>query len=188
MWATPIPRTRNPLCRSWDRIEAWMTFTVVMTILLSAPLVGWRAGREMYRDDLRTNAWERQHLAQVSAVLLRDVLATTGGTPAPPAMGVVPTRWTGPDGTVRTGSIVAEVGRKKGDTVILWVDERGLEKGPPGRRSPMLDGILVAVLAAGAVAAGLAGIRRIVIWGLDRRRLRTWQAEWLIVGPLWSHR
>ena len=47
---------------------------------------------------------------------------------------------------------------------------------------------MVAVLAAGAVAAGLAGIRRIVIWGLDRRRLRTWQAEWLVVGPLWSHR
>jgi hypothetical protein len=191
MWTRRIARNRNPLRRTADRIEAWMTFGVVMTILLSAPLAGWSAGREIYRDDRRANAWEWQHWMRVSAVLLQDVSATTDqageGQPSP-ALALAPARWPGPGGTARTGMIVAGAARQVGDTVPIWVDDQGNVAGRPGQRSPVLDAIMTAILAAGAVAAGLAGLRRIVIWGLDHRRLRSWQAEWLVVEPQWSHR
>jgi hypothetical protein len=195
MWtkriARRIARTRNPLRRTSDRIEAWMTFVVVMTILVTAPCAGWWAARETYRDDLRTNAWELQHTVQVAAVLLKDPTSTRGelseGVP-PPSTVLTPARWTGPDGVIRIGMVLVDVGKRGGSTVLVWVNDQGVVTGPPAYRSPATDAVMVAILVMSGIAAALAGIRRIVIWRLNRRRLRSWQAEWLVVGPGWSHR
>jgi len=185
-----IARNGSALRRTADPIKYWMTFAVVIVVLLSAPLAGWWAGREIYRADLRANAWEWRHWTRVPAVLLRGAAETTSqaGERLPPPKALAPARWTGPDGTVRTGMVLADAAGQPGDSVSIWLDDQGNVAGEPGRRSSILDAIMTAILAAGAVTAGLAGLRCMVVWRLDRRRLRSWQAEWLVVEPYWSHR
>ena len=177
--------------RRSDRIEAWVTFAVVMTILLIAPLAGWWAGRESYRQDVRTNDWERQHRFSVTAVLLQDATATevaVGDAAVAATVVRTPARWTDPRGLSHSGMVFAGIGAKAGDTVPVWVDDAGAVAGAPGGRNPGMDATVPAVLAAFSVAAVLAALRRLVVWRLDRRRLQSWQAEWAVVGPRWSHR
>jgi hypothetical protein len=195
MWARRIARrmgwTRNPLRRTSDRLQAWLTLPLIVAMLLIGPWAGrWAAGA-MYRDGIRANAWERQHRFPVTAVLLRDtsgwVNATGNGVAAPPSM-PARARWTGPDGAVHIGTVYADAGARRGSTMAIWVDDHGAVAAPPVRRSATTDAVIAALLAVCGLAAGLCGVRRIVVWQLDRRRLRSWQAEWLVVGPRWSHR
>jgi hypothetical protein len=185
-------RTRNPLRRGSDRIEAGVTLALILTMLLIAPGAGWWAARETYRQDLRTSAWESHHRFAVTAVVLEDAPGWTGagsdGLPPPPQSLLAPARWTGPDGVVHTGMVFADSGVRRGNPVQIWVDETGVVVARPGRRSAPMDAILAALLAVGVLAAGVSGVRVIVVWRLNRRRLRAWQAEWLVVGPRWSHR
>jgi hypothetical protein len=168
-----------------------VTFLVIVAVLVLAPHAGWWAGRGMYRDDVRVNAWERQHRTGVSAVLLEDAPMTARDVAAdepPPVSLSTKAWWVGPDGVVHTGLVAAEVGSRAGSTAPIWIDDHGAVTGEPGRRSPLLDAIAAGLLAGSAVTAGFVGIRRIVIWRLDRRRLRSWQVEWMFVGPRWSNR
>jgi len=191
MWTKRAAWGRNPLRRTSDRIEALLTFVVIMTMLLIGPWVAWSAGRATYRNDVRTTAWERQHRFAVTAVLLQDAARWTGATGAgmpPPASTEAAARWTGPDGTVHIGPVPAYDGALRGSTVRIWVDETGAVADPPGRRSATFDAVMVALLAVLGIGGALGGVHRIVVWRLNRRRLRSWQAEWLVVGPRWSHR
>jgi hypothetical protein len=191
MWEKQMARCRNPLRRTSDRIEALLTFLLVMTMLLVGPWAGWSAARATYGHDVRVSTWEWKHRFAVAAVLLQNAAAPISTEDAwmratPPTRTAA--RWTGPDGLVHTGTVVADVGARAGSTVPIWVDDHGTVATPPGLRSPTVDAVMAALLVMLGLAAGLAGIRRIVVWRLDRRRLRSWQAEWLVVGPRWSHR
>ena len=126
----------------------------------------------------------------MTAVLVQDAPtpAGAGDDRAPSEARQTAARWTGPDGIVRTGTIDADPGLRRGSAVPIWVDDRGAVAPPPGRRCAGSDAAAAAFIVVVALAAGLAGIHRIVVWWLDRRRLRAWQAEWLVVGPRWSHR
>jgi hypothetical protein len=129
MWWERTAVPRNQLRRISDRVKAWMTFLLVMTMVLAGPWGGWSAAHATYRHDLRSGAWEREHRFPVAAVLQQDPVARVSGTGArrpasPPARTAA--RCTGPDGSVHIATVVAE--------------------------------------------------------------LRSWQAEWLVVGPQRSHR
>jgi hypothetical protein len=182
---------RNPLRRTSDRIEACTTFLMIMTMLLVAPWAAWSVTRHTYRDGVRMTAWERQHRIQVPAVLLEDVSRPAGTTTADDSRlqsVSAPARWVGPDGAPRTGTIVTGPDRRAGTTQLIWVDAQGAVAPAPGWRNPAANAFLSGLLLVVALAGGLAGIRRIVVWRLDRRRMRAWQAEWLIIEPRWSHR
>src|SRR4051812_5861821 len=178
MWTKRIRRltaSRNALRRTSDRIEAWVTFAVVMTILLIAPLAGWWSGRESYRQDLGTNEWERQHRFPVTAVVLRDVVATAGEAGdalPPPAAVLTPARWTGPGGVSHSGAVFAVIGTKAGGTVPIWVDDAGGVSEAPASRNAGVDAAAAALLAVFAVVAALAGLRSLVVWRLNQGRLK----------------
>jgi hypothetical protein len=70
----------------------------------------------------------------------------------------------------------------------IWVDGRGTVTGPPQHRNPVLDGLAASVLTLGALGAVLYATQRLVVRSLDRRRLDSWQQEWLLVEPRWTHR
>jgi hypothetical protein len=168
-----------------------VTFLIVMAVLVLAPYAGWLAGREIYRGDLRANAWERQHRVNVAAVLLEDSpveKAVAADEQQPSTFPFVPARWVSPDGMVHTGLIVAETGSHAGSTAPIWIDDHGDVTGEPGHRSPVLDAVATGLLTGCVLTIGLVGIRRIVVWRLDRHRLRSWQTEWLFVGPRWTNR
>jgi hypothetical protein len=193
MWISRTARRmgwgRNPMRRTSDRVEAWSTLVLVTAMLVVAPWVASRAAHSVYRDDVRTTAWETQHRVQVDAVLLQDARKDPSHDGSPPARSAPAiARWSGRDATVHTGTVYADEGTRAGQTIRIWIDDRGFLAGPPGRRSPSSDAAMAAVLTMAGIAAGLAGIRRIIGWQLDRRRMRAWQLEWMSVGPGWSRR
>jgi hypothetical protein len=195
MWTRRTARrlfwTRSTLRRTSDRIEAWLTLVLVLTMLLVAPGVGWWAGRSTYLHDVRSTAWERQHRFPVDAVLLDDAYGRSddgGSGLPPPAPALTRARWTGPDGAVRTGMIFSGAAQHSGATVRIWVDDHGAVVARPVRRNAMVDAILVAVLAVSGLAVALCGVHGIVVWRLNRHRLRAWQDDWLLVEPRWTHR
>ncbi|OJF09739.1 hypothetical protein BG844_35930 [Couchioplanes caeruleus subsp. caeruleus] len=183
-----MPWARVPLRRGTDRVQAWLTLVLVMTMLFAAPWTAWWAARTTYRDVERAVAWERQHRLPATATLVEDASVQDGHGWS--ATGTVPvrSRWTGPDGTIGSGEVSAPAGARAGSTVPIWLDDHGQVVPQPAPRSAVADATLAAVLAGGAVVTGLGGVRRIVIWRLDRRRLRSWEAEWLVVGPQWTRR
>jgi hypothetical protein len=160
-----------------------------MATLLVAPWAAWTAGQTTYAGEVRANAWERQHDVAATAVLLENAPAgVPSGTDSVPR--TVPARayWIGPDGMRRTGYVDAVPREPAGSTVAVWVDEHGAVVPAPARRKPMVDAVASGLLAVCLIACGIAGLHRIVAWRLNRRRLREWQAQWLIVEPLWSRR
>jgi hypothetical protein len=186
-----MPWSRSPLRRRSDRIQAWATLGMILVTLLVAPWVAWRAGSTMYVAEARARAWERQHHRPVAAVLMQDAPARVqDGGAAPPVLPnvAVPARWTDPDGAVRSGIVTVAVGTRAGSVVTVWLDEHGKQVSSPRRGKPTADASVVAALAAAAVIGFLGSVRHIIVWRLDRRRLRSWEAEWLIVGPRWSRR
>jgi hypothetical protein len=206
MWGSRIvrrvPWRRTPLRRGADKVQAWFTLVVVMAALVLAPWVAWWTASTMYVAGVRASEWETEHRRSVTAVVVQDAPAgsssagsssagssSAGGEALPAAENVsAPVRWTGPDGTIRSGTVPVALGTRAGSTVTVWLDEHGTLTSPPRRRNSALDAAVAATFAVTAVIAFLGSVRRIVIWRLDRRRLRSWETEWLIFGPRWSRR
>jgi hypothetical protein len=195
MWARRIARrigwTTNPLRRTSDRIEALATTGLIVAILSIGPWAAVHAATAAYRYDVRMNVYERAHRFPVQGVLMEDAAwhadPAAYGQPAPDAV-LVLVSWSRRDGVVVTGTAAAPVGQRAGSTVRIWIDDGGAQSSPPAQRSPRADATVAAVLAVLLVTGGFAGVRQIVRSMLNRRRLRSWQAEWRAVEPRWSRR
>jgi len=169
---------RNPLRRGSDRAEAWLNAVLLITLVLAGPALATATSRGAYHAEEKAAAWDRTHRFEVWAVLM--------GTPAVP-QGFAQAKWKAPDGTQRTGPVAATPDTAPGARVPIWVDERGTVSPAPLRRSPATHAAGVAVVTILLVAAALAAIWQLCRRLLDRRRLRSWQAEWQKVGPRWSN-
>jgi hypothetical protein len=194
MWVGRIARQlgwgRNPLRRACDRWEIGLTLVLVLAMMVLGPWVGRQAAELAYRNVVQSNAWEREHRSQIDAVLQENVSVAPADNAEPdaPSAGTAMARWIAPDGTVRTGAIDVGAARQAGDTVPIWIDDHGQLALPPARRNPGTDAGVAAALSICAVAVCLAGVRRMVGWQLERRRLRVWEAQWAVVEPVWSRR
>jgi len=173
---------RSPLRRGTDRVEAWLNAVLMITLVVAGSTLATGNGRGAYRAEQRAGAWDRAHRFEVTAVLVSAVLLEK-----PAAQGTAKARWKAPDGSARTGPIVAAPGTVAGARVPIWVDDSGAVSAAPPRRSPGARAARAAVVTVLVVAAALAVIRQLGRRLLDRRRLRSWQAEWLEVGPRWSN-
>ena len=182
---------RNALRRRSDRVQAGLTFVMLAMMVLVVPGVAWSVAGRTYRAEVRADDWDRQHHFPVTAELLNDApgLEELAGkaTPAVPSRGTL-ARWTGPDKSVHIGVVLAGIGFRRGSSVSIWVDAHGALTGPPLRRNPILDAVMAALLTAVVLGSVLYAVRGLVVWRLDRRRLRAWQQEWLVVEPRWTHR
>jgi len=168
---------RSPLRRGSDRAEAWLNAVLLIVLVLAGSTLATVTARGAYRDQERAAAWDRTHRFEVWAVLMSKPVSPPGAAQA---------QWKAPDGTQRTGLVAATPKTAVGAWVPIWVDEHGTVSTAPLHRSPATHAAGVAVVTVLLVAAALS-----VIWLagrrlLDRRRLRTWQDEWLEVGPRWS--
>jgi hypothetical protein len=179
---------RNPLRRATDRVEAALRLVMIILVVVAVPAATVTAGRWTDHDVLHQAQLQQAVDHQVTAVLLRDAPAT--GIPDPYTSVEttwVPARWQPPGQLPRTGEVLAVAGARKGSTVRTWIDPSGAVTDPPLDHRVIVGDVWLAVtatllvsglllLAAGALA------RRM----FDRRRLRTWEAEWRTSGPLWS--
>jgi hypothetical protein len=180
---------RNPVRRRTDRFEDALRFLTAVTVLGVGPVLAWQAGENGYRDAVLASRHEGQAHLRVPAVLQDDAIRHVSfPADGQPLQASVPARWHAPDGTVRTGSVIAEPGARTGSTVLIWTDIHGSELRPPVLPAPWRDALERGMVVLVGVTAGAAWIRRKVLRGIHRRRMESWQIEWLLVEPGWSGR
>ena len=177
----------NPLRRGTDRVEAALRLVMVILMVAVIPAAV-AAGRWADHYALHRAQVQRAVDHQVTAVLLQDGPGI--GTPdlyTSVQTAWVPARWQPPGQPPRTGEVLAVVGARKGSTVRTWIDPSGAVTDPPVYHRVVVGNVWLAVMATCLVSWVLllaAGV--LVRRGLDRRRLRAWEAEWRASGPLWS--
>jgi len=181
---------RNPLRRGIDRVEAALRLVMILLAVVAVPAAAVVAGRWADHVALHRAQVQRAVNHQVTAVLLEN--APESGMPNPYTnvqTAWVPARYQPPGHAPRTGEVLALAGARQGSTVRTWIDPRGAVTEPPLERRVIVGDVWLAVTATCLVswlvllAAGV-----LVRSGLDRRRLRAWEAEWRASGPLWSGR
>jgi Protein of unknown function (DUF3592) len=169
-----------------DRVEAVVIGGLVVAFLAAAPLAAVAAGHAAYGMASRTAHAQQAAWRQVPAVLL----ATAQAAGHRQYQATVQARWTAPDGTRHTGTVLASPGTRAGRTVTVWVDKAGrLTGGPPlqlsqvrGRAAlatmftPLAVGFIL--LCAGLLAHAMLG----------RRRLAAWDTDWQVTEPQWTKR
>ena len=179
---------RNPLRRGTDRVEAALRLVMILLVVAAVPAAAVAVGR--WADHYALHKAQAQMAAdhQVTAVLLRDAPAI--GTPDPYTSvqtAWVPARWQPPGQPPRTGEVLALVGARKGSTVRTWIDPSGAITDPPLNHRVIVGNVWLAVTATCLVSWLLLLVAGVLVRrGLDRGRLRAWEAEWRANGPLWS--
>lgn len=178
----------NPLRRRSDRAEAWIRLGLALVFLIAGPLAAIAVGR--WADDSAVSAARAQAAAdyRVRAVLLSNApAASTYPVPGNSLFAWVPARWAAPDGTSRTGDVLAEAGARAGRVVTVWTDASGtLTDAPVGHTQIVSQVALFVTVTSAALAAALlitwSATRRV----LDRGRLAAWETGWTAVGPQWT--
>jgi hypothetical protein len=178
----------SPLRRRADRIEAWITATLLAMFLIGAPLSSAAAGHWVQHDGvLEQRAQQSWH--QVPAVLLEGAPAlsnfdvrTTWSLQVPALA-----RWAGPGGQRRVGKVPVTPGTPAGRTVEVWVDGSGLPTGVPLSHSELLKReIGVEVFTPIVLAIVLLTVGWLIRLIMDRRRLAGWETGWASIGPRWT--
>ena len=156
-------------------------------ILTAVPVTAIIAGQTA--DHLFSRQAQAQQAADhlVDAVLTQNAPAATIDPYAAVPDTWAAARWTAPDGTARSGQVLAPIGSFAGDVVPVWVSKSGAIADPPTRHADVVAEVAVAVLLTSMALIGLLlGVRAVAHHFLDRRRFRSWDAEWRSIGPLWT--
>jgi hypothetical protein len=175
----------NPLRRRADLIAAWIPIAAVVAFLAFSPLAIGVAGAWMRADN---TAARHEQLHTVSAVLAESAPGpqfSDHGSNTWPEW--VPAHWTA-DGRTYIADVPVAAKTPAGSHLTVYLDRSGHVRTPPMTDAQASARVLGASLTA---LAGLAALMAILAWIarriMDRRRLASWQVEWLSVGPRWSH-
>jgi|SRR5580704_14142669 hypothetical protein len=179
---------RNPLRRGTDRVESALRLVMILLVVTAVPAAAVAAGRWTDHYALHRAQAQRAVDHQVTAVLLEDAPAVGIPDPYTSVQTVwVPARWQPPGQPPRTGEVLALTGAHKGSTVRTWINPSGAVTDPPLDRRFVVGDVWLAVMATCLMSWLLLLVTGVLVRrGLDRRRLRAWEAEWRASGPLWS--
>jgi hypothetical protein len=189
MWTRMTRRLgfdHNPLRRRWDLIDGWLLPAAIAAFLVLGPLAATAAGLWAHAGNVAVQRADKSW-HQVTAQLLDPApgpLFSDNG--ANSWLVWSPARWVA-DGHTRTGEVPAPAGASAGTTVRVWLNRAGTVQAPPLTAAAARNRILI------AVAFTLAGLTALLTaaavaarWMLDRKRIASWEAGWLSVGPQWS--
>lgn len=167
---------RNPLRRGVDRIESMIVLIVVLAGLLMVP-AGVALGGAVRGASEHAAAQRRAALTEVPARTLAD------SEQIPAGLGQVLSRvhvgWTDANGVVHEGWTLVSIGVRSGTDMTIWLDQSGAIVAPPS--PPDDSAALGGAVGLTAVLAGwmlLAGLNRLALVPLNRRRSRDWEREW----------
>ncbi len=177
---------RSPLrCRSY-LVEAWLLLVAWGLAVAAAVVSGLLTAHavERHMNGLRA---ERHAVVAVLTEDAERTVSSTDGSGDDRAWAKA--RWTGPDGTPRTGLTRVEPGSEAGDTTRVWLNAEGyLVPEPAGPDQAELQGAVLGTVAGVSSGAIVVLGRRAACACLDRRRLKRWDTEWAEVGPQWGRR
>ena len=191
LWARYARRLgldRNPLRRRADRLEILLRLSVAILMLTVVPVAVIGVGRIVDHQVIRQAQAERAADRKVQAVLTQAAPAHGAPDPYSGAQTAwVPARWTAPDGTARTGQVLAMAGAAKGSTVSAWIDASGAATDPPTSHGDIVSDVFIGAATTGLLLiAALVALQVLGMHLIDRRRMRDWDAEWRAVGPRWT--
>jgi hypothetical protein len=177
---------RNPLRRRSDVIAAWLAPVALLVFLALCPIVYVVSGVRVHADNTAV-----QHESQTwHRVWAKSEQAAPG--PDQPDSGVnswtvlIPVTWKA-DGRWRSGDYPVPAGSHAGQPVKVWIDQAGNLEQPPMNAAQVGNRVVADTMGVlGALAVLLAGLVMLIRRILDRRRLASWEIEWLTVGPRWS--
>nr|WP_245689347.1 hypothetical protein [Streptomyces chattanoogensis] len=165
-----------------------MSALLLLVLVVGLPAASLSAGSAMYSSQMRVVHTQSAQRHQVTASLIKDAPGGTRATRADDRQ-KAQVRWTEKDGTQRTGTVRVASGMHAGATTWIWVDGSGAVKGAP---MPLQSAVAMGWLTGGTTAVGVATLACAARGGmhllLDRRRYAQWDAEWVLVEPLWSAR
>ncbi|MFE5614805.1 hypothetical protein [Streptomyces sp. NPDC056524] len=185
---------RNPLCRTTDRVEAWVALVAVALLVLAVPAAGWISGTRTDDSLQRAVQAQTRQRPATTARVLRLADAPAPGMQSPDSAGEQPARravvatWTAPDGTSRTGTVATRRELSDpGDTFQLWTDLDGRPVTAPMRpETARAHATIVGLLAAALAAVFVEAARRLVVRRLTHRRYRHLDRAWAKAGPDWG--
>lgn len=169
---------RSPLRRGSDLVEAWIVLAAWLIALAGSLLAGLTTADAVKRglDQQRT---ERR---PITAVLTEKADGSTSAQAVDDSRVWAGVRWTAPDGSSHTGRTEVRPSTPKGTLVTIWTDRQGqLVSKPltPGDAEFQAD--WTGALAAAGTAGVVFGSAQLARAGLERRRLREWEEEWMRV-------
>ena len=176
---------RNPLRRSYDRIEGAVVLTLAAAFLTAV------AGASVLGGHIYGTQHAEAARLHVTVATLTQPGPAVGGLLRP---GHARARWAGAGGRQQPGvltSVTAPdiVGAPAGTRIPVWLTHSGqLRVPPPGQALMIFYALLAALSAAAAATLGLVisyAVCRLVI---DRRRLAAWETAWARTGPRWTSR
>lgn len=175
----------NPLRRRSDLIAAWIPLAAVVAFLALSPIVIVVTGAWMRADNTAARHAQLHTVTAVSEEAAPGPEFSDHG--ANTWLDWVPAYWAA-GGRTYSGDVPIAAKTPAGSQVTVHLNSAGHVVLAPMTSAQARDRVLVASLVA---LAGLAVLMAIAGWIavriLDRRRLASWQTEWLSVGPRWSH-
>jgi hypothetical protein len=176
----------GPLKRTSDRLQFLARVLLVCTVLMALP-IALAVATATHSQALAEAAAQAAERYQVDATLTEDAPPVSDSNeiahPKPRAAVV----WTGPVGLEHEGRVAVPVGAEAGSVVRIWIDRDG----EPTLR-PLSDDD-VAARSAGAALLTFLGLCSVAYGlyfafrkALDRGRMRRWDADWAVVGPVWT--
>ncbi|MEO3861679.1 hypothetical protein [Acrocarpospora sp. B8E8] len=174
---------RNPLRRRSDRVEAAIRLMSVIGVLASVVL-GVLLGVRTYRYGLGLEVEQQRTRHRVDATLLET--AGPKISLSAPAAGPAMATWKSLNGVPHQGLIDAPAMWQKGQTVHVWIDNRGeIVPRPRDRETTLISGMTVGV-GIPLFALALVSLLLLTTRMLTARRARqAWAAEWTIIEPTW---
>ncbi|MEU6813925.1 hypothetical protein [Streptomyces sp. NPDC046860] len=176
---------RGPLRRRADMVEGWVLLGLWLLTLLAGTVAGLAAARSVEHG----LAHERATWHPMVAYVVSRAPGRSGSRSSSGERVWARVRWTGSDGSLRTGEIRVAPGAETGAPVAVWTDGRGrLVTRPATASEAAVRAAFIGTLTgAGAAAVPFAG-GRLLLARLERRRLALWDAEWARLGPRWGRR
>lgn len=176
----------NPLRRRCDLLEAWLAPVATALFLVLCPVLFLVLGMLVRADNAAVMRAQRSW-QPVTATLLQSVPGpafSDGGANTWTAWTAA--RWTEHGQTYR-GEVPANAGSSAGSTETIWLNHAGHVQQPPMSSAQVSDWIYGdTLLAIGALALALVVAVWLIRRALDRRRIASWELDWLIVEPRWS--
>lgn len=181
-----LGRDGNPLRRREDTLAAWIGPAALLIFLAIAPLTAVLAAAWVHAGN---SAVERaqQHWHSVEGFLIKPAPGPEMTSSGANLWTVwVLARWKA-DGVAHRGEVPARAKSPAGSPVRIWLSRTGKVEVQPlsaAQLGPYAESVITIALAL--LAMFLAALAWAAWHVLERRRLKSWESAWLVIGPRWS--
>lgn len=174
---------RNPLKRRSDTVEAWLLLAAWVIAVVGGLCAGCATAAQSGNDIAR----QRVQRHPVVAVLVRNAPGQAAARAVDDDAVWTAVRWRESDGSLFTAQAKVAPNTPAGTHVALWADRDGrLVSAPASRAERRLEVVVFGTSAAVLVCFGAFLGVRVLLAGVQRRRMRQWEHDWAVADDQWG--